>query len=72
MKFRMARLSGLSPDYPWDYRIELIEYHLHERERLGDWLANNCVDHITTSRTAGSVIYMKESDALMFALRWTE
>ncbi len=26
-----------TPDYPWDYRIELVEYKTREREDLSNW-----------------------------------
>jgi hypothetical protein len=72
MKFRMAHLGyRQTPDYPWDYRIELIEYHLHERERLADWLKEHNIEHITAGWNTGSVIYMKAKGAEMFALCWS-
>jgi hypothetical protein len=72
MKFRMVNLGYCqSPDYPWDYRIELIEYELHEREQLTDWLTDHNIEHITAGWNTGSVLYMKEQDATMFAVRWT-
>jgi hypothetical protein len=71
MKFRMAHLGyRQTPDYPWDYRIELIEYHLHEREQLADWLADHNIEHITAGWNTGSVIYMRAQDANLFAMRW--
>jgi hypothetical protein len=70
MKFRMAHLGyRQSPDYPWDYRIELIEYGIEERERLTEWLNDNNIKHVTAGR-ATAVIYMQARDANLFAMRW--
>ena len=71
MKFRMAHLGyRQSPDYPWDYRIELIEYGIEERERLTEWLNNHNIKHITAGGNTSSVIYMRAQDANLFAMRW--
>jgi hypothetical protein len=71
MKFRIVPLGYRStPDYPWDYRIELVEYHLHEQESLHDWLRESNIKHISAGWNTGSVIYMKAQDADMFVLRW--
>jgi hypothetical protein len=70
MKFRMAHLGyRQTPDYPWDYRIELIEYGTEERERLTEWLNNNNIKHVTAGH-ATAVIYMQARDANLFAMRW--
>lgn len=72
MKFRMIPLGyGQTPDYPYDYRIELIEYHLHEREQLSDWLEDNAIPHTTGGWNTGSLLYLRERDAMLFALRWS-
>ena len=71
MKFRIIPLGYRStPDYPWDYRIELVEYGTKEREDLGNWLEDNKIPHVTAGWNTGSVIYMKARDANMFALKW--
>ena len=73
MKFRMVPLGYKStPDYPWDYRIELTEYQLHERECLSDWLEELGIVYISAGWNTGSVLYMKKPDAVTFALRWAE
>lgn len=72
MKFRIIPLGYRStPNYPWDYRIELVEYGLDEREQLGDWLESNNIKHITAGWNTGSVIYLKSRDAGMFTLKWS-
>ena len=72
MKFRMIPLGYLqTPDYPYDYRIELIEYHPHEREQLSDWLKDNVIPYTTTGWKPGSVLYLREREAMLFALRWS-
>lgn len=72
MKFRMISLGFSStPDYPYDYRIELIEYGVKEREQLGIWLKELNIPHTTAGWNTGSVIYMKKDDAVVFALRWS-
>jgi hypothetical protein len=71
MKFRMAHLGyRQSPDYPWDYRIELIEYGIEERERLTEWLNDHNIKHIPAGGNTSSVIYMRAQDANLFAMRW--
>ena len=72
MKFRMINLGYRStPDYPYDYRIELVEYDTGEREQLTRWLNEQNIPHTTAGWNTGSVIYMRESEAALFALRWT-
>lgn len=72
MKFRMVHLGyRQTPKYPYDCRIELIEYSLEEREQLGDWLMNNKIPHTTAGWNTGSVIYLNHhQDAVLFALKW--
>lgn len=71
MKFRIIDLGcRQTPDYPYDYRIELIEYHLHEREKLTDWFEQNKIPHTTTGWNTGSVIYLRKEHASWFALKW--
>lgn len=73
MKFRMAHLGyRQTPDYPYDYRIELTEYETEERERLSQWLQDLEIPHTAAGWNTGSVLYMKKNDAIMFALRWAE
>lgn len=72
MKFRMINLGYRStPDYPYDYRIELVEYDTGEREQLTRWLNEQNIPHTTAGWNTGSVIYMRGSEAALFALRWT-
>ena len=68
MKFRMINLGyRQTPDYPYDYRIELFDYGFEERAQLGLWLADLKIPHTTTD----SVIYLGEKYATWFALRWS-
>lgn len=68
MKFRMINMGyGQTPDYPYDYRIELFDYGFEERKQLGLWLADLEIPHTTT----GSVIYMRQQDASHFVLMWS-
>ena len=73
MKFRMINLGYRStPDYPYDYRIELVEYATREREQLTRWLNEQNIPHTTAGRWyTSSVIYMREREATLFALRWS-
>ncbi len=72
MRFRMINLGYRStPDYPYDFRIELIEYSSKERERLTTWLKELKIPHTTAGWNTGSVIYMHKGDAAMFALKWS-
>lgn len=72
MKFRMAHLGyRQTPDYPYDYRIELTEYTTREREDLSNWLEDNRIPHTTAGWNTNSVIYLKDRDAVLFALRWS-
>ncbi len=72
MEFRMINLGYRStPDYPYDTRIELVEYDTGEREQLTRWLNEQNIPHTTAGWNTGSVIYMRESEAALFALRWT-
>lgn len=67
MKFRMINMGyRQTPDYPYDYRIEILESGFEERKQLGLWLKDLKIPHTTT----GSVIYMQKKDATWFALRW--
>ena len=71
MKFRMVNLGYReTPDYPYNYRIELVEYETEERERLTEWLKDNKVPHTTAGWNTGSVLYMKSQDADAFKLVW--
>ena len=72
MKFRMVNLGYRStPDYPYDYRIELVEYELEEKEQLGLWLQACEIPHTTAGWNTGSVIYLRGPDAMAFALKWS-
>lgn len=72
MKFRMINLGyKQTPDYPYDYRIELIEYGLVERERLAYWLEDQKIPYTSAGWNTGSVLYMRKSHAMWFALRWS-
>lgn len=72
MKFRMINLGyRATPDYPYDYRIELIEYSSNERERLTTWLKELKIPHTTAGWNTGSVLFMRKNDAVTFALRWS-
>lgn len=72
MKFRMINLGYRStPDYPYDYRIELLEYGLDERQRLGQWLQDLAIPHTVVGREPSGVIYLRHEHAMMFALRWS-
>lgn len=72
MKFRMINLGyAQTPDYPYDYRIELTEYETEERYRLSQWLIDNAVPHTVAGWNTGSVIYLRKQDAMWFALRWS-
>lgn len=67
MKFRMINMGYCqTPDYPYDYRIELFACSFEERKELGLWLEDLKIPHTTT----GSVIYLGEKYASHFALRW--
>lgn len=71
MKFRMVNLGYRStPDYPYDYRIELLEYYLTDRKRLKDWLDEQQIPCTVSGRNTGSVIYLRKEHAEWFALRW--
>ena len=68
MKFRMINMGyGQTPDYPYDYRIELFDYGFEKRKQLGLWLEDLKIPHTT----AGRVIYMREKDASHFVLMWS-
>lgn len=73
MKFRLIHLGyRQTPDYPYDYRIELVDYKTREREDLSNWLEDNGIQYVSAGWNTGSVLYMKKQDAIMFALRWAE
>ena len=59
-----------TPDHPYDYRIELVEYETKQRENLYNWLEDHKIPHVSAGWNTGSVIYMKARDANMFALKW--
>lgn len=73
MKFRMINLSEykVGYDYPYDYRIELTEYDLTELESMHDWLNSIKIRHTSAGHRTGSVVYLYESDAILFQLRWS-
>jgi hypothetical protein len=60
-----------TPDYPYDYRIELVEYSLLDRKLLTDWFEDLAIPHTTAGWNPGSVIYLRREHATMFALRWS-
>lgn len=72
MKFRVIPLGyRQTPNYPYDYRIELVEYGVDEREQLGLWLRDLKIPHTTAGWNTGSVIYMRKEHAMWFTLRWS-
>ena len=72
MKFRMIKLGYKStPDYPYDYRIELLEYSLRDRKYLTEWLKDLAIPHTTSGWPNPSVFYLRREHATMFALRWS-
>jgi hypothetical protein len=72
MKFRMINLGyRATPDYPYDYRIELVEYGIEEREQLGNWLKEQKIPHTTAGLNTSSVLYMRKREAMWFAMRWS-
>ncbi len=72
MKFRMVDLGYLStPDYPYAYRIELIDYSIEEREKLGNWLKEQKIPHTTAGWNTDSVLYLGERETMWFLLRWS-
>lgn len=67
MKFHMIDMGyRQTPDYPYDFRIQLISCGFDERKQLTDWLAEFKIPHTA----AGSVLYLRRQDATLFALRW--
>jgi hypothetical protein len=60
-----------TPDYPYDYRIELVEYDTEERKKLTTWLKELKIPHTTAGWNTGSVLFMRKNDAVTFALRWS-
>ena len=73
MKFRVIHLEGYiqSPDDPYDYRIELVQYRVEELKQLKEWLRELNILPPHNTSDWGSVIYLKESDAALFVLRWS-
>lgn len=73
MKFRVIHLEGYtqSPDYPYNYRIELVQYRVEEIKQLKEWLRELNIPPPHTKPEWGSVIYLRESDAALFVLRWS-
>jgi hypothetical protein len=72
MKFRTAELGYKNtPDYPYDYRIELLEYSLTEREQLTDWLTEYNIPCTVAGWNTGSVLYMRKEHIAWFILRWS-
>jgi hypothetical protein len=78
MKFRMISLATVkkphSPNlpYPYEYRIELVEYSLEERLRLASWLSDIGVPQNTVlGWNTGSIIYLREEHAVLFSLTWS-
>jgi hypothetical protein len=72
MKFRMVPIDKYrSADYPYDYRIELTDYETRERKLLTEWLQELKIPHTTGGWNTGSVLYLREKDAALFALKWT-
>lgn len=69
MKFRIIALGYRSlPDYPYNYRIELVQYNSFEYEELTKWLRDLEIPHTRLHR--GTVFYLREEDAMNFKLRW--
>jgi hypothetical protein len=72
MKFRTAELGYKNtPDYPYDYRIELLEYSLTEREQLTDWLTEYNIPYTVAGWNTGSVLYLRKEHIAWFILRWS-
>ena len=59
-----------TPDYPYDYRIELLEYGLDERQRLGQWLQDLAIPHTVVGRDTSGLVYLRHEHARLFSLRW--
>ena len=73
MKFRVIHLEGhkQSSDYPYKYRIELVQYRVEELKQLKEWLRELNISPPRPTSDWGSVIYLRESDAALFVLRWS-
>lgn len=69
MKFRMISIPrDTYPEYPYDYRIELVEYGLDERNRLTEWLRELNVPH---TQIGTGKLWLREREAILFALKWS-
>lgn len=69
MKFNMVNLGYRStPDYPYDYRIEIFDYSPTEWSDIHSWIYESRMPHTLAGR--GDVIYLRKNDATLFALRW--
>ena len=72
MKFRMIKLGyKQTPDYPYDYRIELVQYRVEEVKQLKEWLRELNIPPPHTNPNWASAFYLRESDAALFVLRWS-
>lgn len=61
-----------TPDYPYDYRIELIDYSKEQRQKIADWLKDSKIPYTVAGKWPCDVIYMRRREAMWFVLRWTE
>ena len=69
MKIRLVDLGFIpSLRYPYDYRVELVEYRIDEPARMFQWLKDNEIPH--TCAGTGNVFYLTKKDASLFALAW--
>ena len=59
-----------TPDYPYDYRIELVDHSKEQRQQIADWLRDQKIPYTVVGRWPCDVLYMRKREAIWFSLRW--
>lgn len=71
MKYNMVPLGyRCTPDYPYNYRVELVEFSKEELNQLDMWLRDANIPHTRVGWPG--VVYLHQQDAPVFALRWSQ
>lgn len=68
MKFNTVNLGNrMLPDYPYNYRIEILECSVFDLHNLREWLIES---QIACTFAGAHVLYLKKDDLALFALKW--
>lgn len=56
--------------YPYNFRVAFY-CNLHEAERVDEWIEENKIEGRSWMVTPGYVLYTKQAEAMLCALKWS-